>query len=528
MRYLVHHLLRDAAQEHPERVAVVDGDRELTYRELDERTDQLAGALRAASVAPGDRVGLHLEKSAEAVVGIYGILKAGAAYVPLDPDAPTTRVAFITRNCEIRHLITATTKQAAWEELCQQAPQIGHLFVTDQEPPDDAAVSASVVGPGEVGSADPARISAPTVDADVAYILYTSGSTGTPKGVTLTHRNAMSFVEWAAEEFQVRPEDRLSSHAPFHFDLSIFDLFAAARAAATLVLVPKRTSVFPSSVARFIRDQRISIWYSVPSVLTMLTLRGGVDQGDFPALRTVLFAGEVFPTKYLCELTRRLPHVRFANLYGPTETNVCTWYEVPPLPDDLDDTIPIGKAITNDVVYVVTEDDRLALPGEIGELFVRGATVMRGYWGDRERTDAALVPNPFGTSPHDLVYKTGDLVELDADGNHRYRGRRDAQIKSRGYRIELGEIETALDALPGVAECATVPVPDELVTNRIVAFVSLAEAATTDDLLRACRERLPTYMVPDRIEILTDLPKTSTGKVDRQQLRHAAEELPKA
>jgi acyl-coenzyme A synthetase/AMP-(fatty) acid ligase len=281
--------------------------------------------------------------------------------------------------------------------------------------------------------------------------------------------------------------------------------------------------VFPGQVVRLIDEHAITVWYSVPSILTMLVLRGGLSQGSLPSLRTVLFAGEVFPTKYLRALMDLLPHARFANLYGPTETNVCTWYDVPALPGDQTADIPIGRAIDNVEVFAVTEDGRRAAVGEVGELHVRGTTVMQGYWGDDERTARTLVPHPFAPHLRDPVYRTGDLVEELPTGDFRFLGRRDAQIKSRGYRIELGEIETALNAHPAVVECAVIAVPDEVVTNRLRAFAVVRDPAVTPaELSRFCGERVPKYMVPESIELRASLAKTSTGKIDRQALRAEA------
>jgi acyl-coenzyme A synthetase/AMP-(fatty) acid ligase len=334
----------------------------------------------------------------------------------------------------------------------------------------------------------------------------------------LSHLNALAFTDWAADEFEVTAEDRLSSHAPLHFDLSVFDLFAAAKAGATLVLVPGQLSLFPSELARWIRDAGITVWYSVPSILTLLVLRGKLGETGLPGLRTILFAGEVFPTKYLHVLMQLLPHVRFANLFGPTETNVNTWYEVPRWEGDPPPSIPIGKPVRDVEIFAVKEDGAIGADGEIGEMYVRGPTVMQGYWGDDERTAATLFRDwgP-GSSPYP-TYKTGDLAYVDEHGDWVFLGRRDSQIKSRGYRIELGDIEAALHEHPSVVECAVVPIPDEVVTNRIKAFVVARGEVGDDELVNFVCERLPRYMAPELFEFRDELPRSSTGKVDRRAL----------
>jgi len=519
MRYLLHHLLSESAQAHPDTIAVVDGERSITYGELEHRSNQLARLLIELGIHRGDRVGLYLEKSLESIIGIYGVLKAGAAYVPFDPHAPTGRLAYIAGNCGIRVLLTGAEKATSWAELKRAGAPIEVLVVlnadrVDADPPRGTRLYDRTATAGHIDGAPAVS----GIGLDLAYILYTSGSTGVPKGVMLSHQNALTFVDWTVDEFEVRPDDRLSNHAPLHFDLSILDIFAAAEAGARVVLVPAAASVFPVEVARFIERNEITIWYSVPSILSTLVRHGGLAGGEFPSLRTILFAGEVFPTKYLRRLMNLLPHVEFANLYGPTETNVCTYYRVPPIPEEQTEAIPIGRAIADVEVFAVTDDGRMAAPGEEGELYVRGSTVMLGYWGDPERTARGLIPNPIGGELHDPVYRTGDLVREDPDGNYRFFGRRDAQIKSRGYRIELGEIEGALYAHPAVVECAVTAIPDELITNRIKVYVVTRGSVQQAELIRFCSDRIPRYMIPELWEFREVLPKTSTGKVDRQAL----------
>lgn len=519
MQYLLHQSLTASAEAHPDHPAVVDGSRVLTYAELESRSNGLARLLVDLGVSRGDRVGLHLEKSAEAVIGIYGVLKAGGVYVPLDPQAPAGRLAYIARDCDIRLLLTSVEKRPQWREMVAAGAPIESFVVLDSSDDDrgDLTSGCQVFGAATLtpaASPPPAR----TISLDLAYILYTSGSTGQPKGVMLSHRNGLAFVEWAVAEFGVTQGDRLSSHAPFHFDLSIFDLFAASSGGATVVLVPRTASVFPVEVVRLIGRERITVWYSVPSALTMMVETGVLAPERLPLLRAVLFAGEVFPTKYLRRLMRLLPGARFCNLYGPTETNVCTWYEVPPLSDEETEPISIGAPIADVETMVITEQGSLARPGEVGELYVRGPTVMQGYWGDEARSQRQLIPNPAEPTRHDHVYKTGDLVIEDDEGNYRLLGRRDAQIKSRGYRIELGDIESALYANPLVFECAVVAVPDERITNRIAAVVVTNGALQPGELIRFCSERLPKYMIPEVFDFRDSLPKTSTGKVDRRML----------
>jgi len=517
MQNLLHNLLHASAAAHPNRPAVIDGDRTFTYSELEAQTNRLGHLLIATGVRPGDRVGLYLEKSLEAVVAIYGILKAGAVYVPLDSRAPATRLAYIAADCGIRHLITTSKEAKGWPELLEEGAPLQSLIVMDS-PPAVGPSGVLLVDASALGDLPDIPPAVPRIDNDLAYILYTSGSTGAPKGVMLSHRNGLAFVRWAIEELALTHEDRLSSHAPLHFDLSIFDIFGASGSAAPVALVPRTTSVFPVEVARFIDKHQITVWYSVPSILSLLIQHGNLEVGALPSLRTVVFAGEVFPSKYLCQLMERLPHPTFHNWYGPTETNVCTAYQVKKAPDPGGGDIPIGAAIGNVQTFVLSANGSPAAPGEEGELYVRGATVMHGYWGDPEKTAARLVANPSGNGETDLAYATGDLVIELESGDYRFLGRKDHQIKSRGYRIELGEIETALYSHAEVLECAVIAVPDEVVSNRIWAYVVVSGSQTKNDLTKWCSERIPKYMIPERFEFVDQLPKTSTGKIDRQSL----------
>jgi amino acid adenylation domain-containing protein len=529
MAYLLQHLLTDSAARAPRRPAVAAGGRFLTYAELDRLSNQVARALLAQDVAPGDRVGILAPKSAASVVAAFGVLKAGACYVPLDPKSPAGRLAAIMADSGIAVVLAdqATAHQAA--AMAGGVPALRTVIVTGPHwgreaapgPQSAAASQGPAVVPWDAVLAGPAGApdAGPAVETDLAYILYTSGSTGTPKGVMISHRASLTFVEWAAACAGLEEQDRVCSPAPLHFDLSVFDVFAACKAAACMAVVPENTSIFPARLAQWLEREQISVWYSVPSVLTMLATRGNLRGFDLSRLRAVIFAGEVFPAKYLAALMAELPGARYLNWYGPTETNVCTWYEVPPGAAELTAPVPIGQACANTDSFAVTDDGRrVAKPGEEGELYVRGPGLMRGYWGDPEKTRRALVGNPFQAAYDEPAYRTGDLVTLDEQGNYVFIGRRDGMVKTRGYRVELGEVETALYAHPAVREAAVLPVPDELLGSRLRAVICADSGLTREQVLDHCRRHLPSYMVPDVVEFSEALPRTSTGKVDRARL----------
>ena len=523
MAFLLQHLLIESAQRNPEAAAVCFGDRTVRYGELDRLSDGMAGALASQGVRRGDRVAFLLPKTPASLIAIHGILKAGGVYVPLDPNAPVQRLAYILNDCGVRCLVAAGERADSVRKLVAEGARLESVVFADSEAPEAPELPGlRTVSWAQVtkaaGGGRPAV--EPSAD-DLAYILYTSGSTGTPKGVTISHRNALAFVDWATAEFGVGPKDRLSSHAPLHFDLSIFDLFAAMKAGASVALVPDGTSTFPIRLGEWIESSGITIWYSVPSILTLLLLKGRLDRLNLAYLRLVLFAGEVFPIKYLSPTMRAIPRAQFANLYGPTETNVITFYRVPAPPGEHDEPIPIGRPCSSAEIFLVDEAGRpVTKPDAPGELYACGPTVAQGYWSDPEKTARGFVPHPFQPDSADRVYRTGDVASLGADGNYRLLGRRDRMIKSRGYRIELDEIEIVLLAHPAIREAAVVALPDELIGNRLVAFFACTDGRTPDDgaLREYCLEKLPRYMVPERFDRLEELPKTSTGKIDRTRL----------
>jgi L-proline---[L-prolyl-carrier protein] ligase len=535
MAYLLQRLLTEAAARQPQRPAVASGGCVLTYQELDGLSNKVARALLRLGVAPGDRVAILAPKSAAAVVGLYGALKAGACYVPLDSKAPAGRLSHIVADSGAVVIVAdeARTSQAVTlAGAVPGPPAVVAVGVPGRPEPQTAAADpgrgAAIVPWAAVAgeSAEPVA-EEPVIETDLAYILYTSGSTGTPKGVMISHRNSLTFVDWAAAAAGLSEQDRVCSPAPLHFDLSVFDVFAACRAGACLTVLPEGAATFPVSIVRWLAAERVSVWYSVPSVLTLLACYGGLPQAGLPALRVVIFAGEVFPPKHLARLITELPHPRYLNWYGPTETNVCTAFEVPAGWADAQ-PVPIGKACANTDVFALTsEGRRVSEPGEEGELYVRGPSLMRGYWGQPAKTSQVLVTHPLRAESGELVYRTGDLVTRQPDGNYTYLGRRDSMVKIRGYRVELGEVEATLYRHPAIRDAAVLPLPDELLGTRLRAVITTdpATTLTREDVLEHCRRWLPGYMVPDIVEIRDELPRTSTGKVDRAGLAQEPTEL---
>lgn len=517
----LHEHFVEAVRQWPERTAVVEpGQGAISYRELGTLTDRVRDRLRALGVVPGDRVGIYVRKSIDAVAAIYGILKAGAAYVPVDPGAPASRSAYILQNCTVK----AVVLEARFEARLR-----GELEARGATP---AFVSIGDAGAGEgirqwldaaeqSRPAPPAETVVPGPDA-LAYILYTSGSTGKPKGVMLSHANGASFVDWCSEVFTPSEADRFSSHAPFHFDLSILDIHVALKHGATLVLIGEEIGKDPERLAALIAEEKISIWYSAPSILALLAQYGKLQARDYSALHTVLFAGEVFPIRHLRTLCAQLPQRRYFNLYGPTETNVCTFYEVPtPIPDDRVMPVPIGRTCSHLQCKVVDPEGREVRRGDEGELCVAGRGVMQGYWELPDQTARAFLADD---ATGQRWYKTGDIVTEAPDGNYTYLGRRDRMVKRRGYRVELGEIEVALYRHPAIKEAAVVAVSDEEAGVRISAFLSCREPKHPSliEMKRFCAEHLPLYMIPDRFSWHDALPKTSTDKTDYQTLKGLA------
>ena len=360
---------------------------------------------------------------------------------------------------------------------------------------------------------------------DLAYVLYTSGSTGVPKGVMLTHAHALNFLAWAGAEVGLRPGDRVASHAPFHFDLSVFDLWASLTRGATVCLLDTVTARFPRAVADWVCERRISVWYSVPSALVQLLPHGErVAQGG---VRALLFAGEVFPPPALAAWRQLLPRASLHNWYGPTETNVCTYYRLPRGRGATPAPLPLGTACPNFELAIWDEAGEAVTAGAAGFLWARGPGILAGYWGDAERSRQVTRWRAGADGgPAQRWYNTGDLVRRGEDGLLYFEGRRDDVIKLRGYRVALREVERALESCAGVRQAAVVAAGADAAAVLVGYVAADPEAVSAGELRRRLSQLLPAYMLPERIEVRASLPATSSGKVDRQSLRGPAAGAP--
>ncbi|MDJ0905145.1 MAG: amino acid adenylation domain-containing protein [Woeseiaceae bacterium] len=510
--FLIHSPVTHYARTTPDHAAFSCSGAELSYAELDRASNQLAQALLANGLKQGDRIGIYMHKSLELGVAIYGALKAGGIFVPLDPFMPTERLQFILDDCDIRHVVSADAMAPKLAELSGSYP--GWVYGVDVE------LELQTAGWRQIRELPDAQPDVWIVDQDLAYIMYTSGSTGQPKGMMHSHHGSISYARWGAQHVGLTAADRVASHAPLHFDLSIFDFFSTSQSGATVVLVPEPVTKFAASWTEYIEKERISVVFTVPFTLIDMMQRGAMEKRDLSSLRWVLFGGEPFPPKHLRALMEQLPDVRWTNVYGPAEAPSCTVYDLPPFPEPFPEPVPIGTVSVNSHDLIIDEDDQDCGVGEEGELCIRSSTLTRGYWNRPDLNKRVyLYRESFGPFP-DVWFRTGDLVVRHEDGLLRFLGRKDRMVKTRGHRVELDEVEAALATHADVLEAAAFVVPDDMGSKSILAAVKLREtsSAAVGDLLQHARTKLPGYAVPQNLFAVREFPRTSSGKIDRKEI----------
>ncbi|HSF40965.1 MAG TPA: amino acid adenylation domain-containing protein [Thermoanaerobaculia bacterium] len=492
--FLLHELVSAQVERSPEAPAVVFEGGTLTFRELDRRANRLANRLRALGCAPDSPVGVLLERSAEMVVALLGTLKAGCAYLPLDPEYPRERLAWMIEDAGLRALLSQ-------QRLLAGAAPEGVQVVLLEE--------GWTGGDGDPGA--PARL---LPDEGLAYVIYTSGSTGRPKGVMVPHRGIVNRLLWMQEAYGLTPEDRVLQKTPFGFDVSVWELFWPLLTGATLVMARPGGHRDASYLAETIARERITVLHFVPSMLQIFLEEP--DLSGCGGVRRVVCSGEALPEELRQRFRERLD-ARLENLYGPTEASVdVTFWSCDR--EGPRGSVPIGHPIANTRIHLLDWRGEPVPAGVPGELHIAGTGLARGYLGRPDLTAQSFVPDPFG-APGERLYRTGDLARYLPGGAIEFLGRIDHQVKIRGFRIELGEIEAVLATQPGVREAVVVAL-GEGAERRLAAYlVPGAEAAPDEaELVRALRERLPPYMVPAAFVTLERLPLSPNGKVDRRAL----------
>lgn len=530
MRYLLHDVFSETLEKTPDRVALIDerlGG--YTYRELDAIANQYAhlfDQLRPKRSADQPAlIGVLSTVHVRSIAAILGTLKMGYAYVPFDENSPIERLRLILKTTVLQVLVVDAVLYNKFLPLFDEVTLKHIVVLGDLEEASHHKVIDFNTVQGMSISSYPVK---KQVSDDLAYILHSSGSTGVPKGIMLTHRNARTFVDWMHTEFRMRSDDTVMSRAPFKFDLSVFDIFNTFKTGARLICFDwtrkREADQKHIDYVKLMEKYQATVLYTTPSTFICLMNRGNLAEAKL-CLRQMMYAGEPFPVPQLIRLKELLPQTRMANIYGPTETNIITYYWIKEISPE-QTAIPLGDVVDDTEILVVSDQNQVCEPNELGELWCRGGTVTLGYLGMPELTESRLVQSPFHPYPAKF-WRTGDYGYRDETGMLHYRGRRDHMVKVKGYRIELGEVESALAKHPDLDEFCVVATPDEDYGNRLHAFYSVlsGKTVTLSELKLFVEEHLPSYMVPHQFSCVEFLPKNTAGKVDRILLREESESM---
>ncbi|CAN5483054.1 hypothetical protein BH09BAC3_BH09BAC3_33920 [soil metagenome] len=483
----------------PESCALVQNAAVLSYRILDEYSTNLAIHLLNAGVSARSNIGLMSDRSFDMVIGMLAIMKAGCAYVPIDPEYPPVRQEYIIKQSNIE---------------CVLADSLYDILDHNQE-----TLKTLLIGSYQVMS-DKIPVLATPHPGDLAYIIYTSGSTGNPKGVMIQHHSAVNLIEWVNRTFSVTSSDRILLLSSMCFDLSVYEIFGALAAGASLVLVKETQIKDPKLLAQLLKDQRITFWDSVPSTMNHLVQYLAIEEPDFycQGLRVVFMSGDWIPTDIIAPIKKYFPKSVVIGLGGATEGTV--WSNYFPI-EEVDSewkSIPYGKPLSNNFFYILDNDLQPVPKGVRGELFIGGVGVAAGYYGDDSKTSAAFLKDPFHTDLGGRMYRTGDMGRMRSDGAMEILGRKDFQVKIRGYRVEIGEIENALSSMGLLNEVVVVDKKHTDTSKYLVAYYTSAQAVETNRIKDHLKAILPDYMIPSFFVRMDQLPLNSNGKIDRMSL----------
>jgi amino acid adenylation domain-containing protein len=514
----VERFLGDSAERHPDKTALVAGADRLTYGQLDRAADRVAAALAAGGVVRGDRVVVLMDNSWQAVAAIFGALRAGAVFSPVNPSTKADKLAYILNNCRASAIVTQGKLLPAAKAAVAQAPSVVLTMAAGARP---GEASGSVARFEDALCADSPLPADPGIDIDLAMLIYTSGSTGFPKGVMMTHQNVVAAATSITTYLENTADDIVLNVLPISFDYGLYQVLMAARMGATLVL--EKSFAFPQAVFRKMIDEKVTGFPIVPTMAALILQMRDLRPGAFPDLRYVTNTAAALPPAHIARLQALFPGTRLYSMYGLTECKRCTW--LPPA-ELANRPSSVGIAIPGTEAYVVDDDGRRVAAGIVGELVIRGAHVMKGYWENEEATDRALRPGPY---PWEKVLHTGDLFRTDDEGFLYFVGRKDDIIKTRGEKVSPKEVENAIYALPGIREVAVVGVPDAILGLAIRAVVVAEQDSglTEHAVIRHCAAHLEDFMVPKAVEFRDALPKTDSGKISRRgveaELRVAAQ-----
>jgi acyl-CoA ligase (AMP-forming) (exosortase A-associated) len=517
MDFLIHHMLRSSALRCPGKEALVHRQERLTYHEVWSRVGGLAKGLRRAGLERGNRVGIYLEHSVAQALSIFATATAGGVFVPISSLLFPDQVGHIARDCGMSGLITTRSRLEGLEGVLKDIPSLEFVVAVRDEASESP--TRAVHDFDELCRLEGEARADEVIEKDLAAILYTSGSTGRPKGVMLTHAQLMAGSSIVSSYLELTEADRILSVLPFSFDAGLNQIMTAFQQGATIVLA---TFVFAREIVQCLRDERITGLAGVPTLWNLLTQpSAALGKEPLQELRYITNTGGAMPQNVLGVLRAALPTTRVFLMYGLTEAFRSTY-----LPPEQLDRRPtsIGRAIPNTEILVINEEGRRCRPGEVGELVHRGPTVSLGYWGQPELTARVLRPHPL--SPPELggeekVCYSGDYVTMDEEGFLFFVGRRDTMIKSSGFRISPTEVEEVLFQSGMIKDAAVIGIPDATLGQVIKAFVTAPEGSAVDtaELLGFCSRRMPRHMVPAAVEVLDEIPKTSSRKVDYPALR---------
>ena len=511
-RMLLHHAFEDTCRRLPGKVGLVCGDERWRYWQLAERVDILSALLLARGVQRGDRVALYLDSGVDFVVAVHAVLRAGAVFMPISPLTKSAKLAYMLKDTRAAALLTQARLADEWRAAVAESPSVHTCVVREPE----SGVAGVLRWPDETTATGPSTTAPTPIDQDLAAIIYTSGTTGVPKGVMLTHLNMRSA--WASVQayLGLRESDVIGLALSPCFSYGLYHVLMGLGLGATVVL--ERYAAFPVKVLEGLARERVTVFPGVPTLFASILGLSNLPSFDLSSIRIVTNAAAALPDEHLKRLRALLPQAALYSMYGMTECKRISY-----LPPDQLDIRPasVGRGMPNQECWLVDADGR-RLPnsadGATGELVVRGAHVMRGYWDKSEETSARLKPGPL---PGELVLHTGDIFRSDAEGWLTFVARSDDIIKSRGEKVAPREVENAIYALPEVAECAVVGVPDPLLGEAVKAYVCLKPGSTLGEreVIRHCLTRLESYMVPKLVVFVDTLPRTDSGKIRKVDLR---------